>query len=201
MTLMDLGAERAGYFSQVPFLLLFGDNEHADAIHRGVHLNFDVLCAEVPPAPAAVTLPPAMGGQTDRERVALATTPCGNGCHDAYINPLGFALENFDGLGRLRTTDNGVAVDTTGTYPFADGTKSYTNAPELMEAMASTEMAHACMAKHIAGFGLQRELAATDAPLVGQLMSASLNEQASLKRLVTDLVAHPAFSTRNGGAS
>lgn len=201
MTLMDLGPERAGYFSQVPFLMLYGDNEHADAIHRGVHLNYEVLCAEIPPPPAAISLPPATGGQTDRERVAAGTAPCGNGCHDAYINPLGFAFENFDGMGRLRTTDNGVPVDTSSSYPFADGTRSFANAPELMNIMATTEMAHACYAKYIAGYALQRDLAAADTELVAQLMSASLNQGSSMKQLLLDLIAHPAFLTRNGGPS
>jgi hypothetical protein len=199
MTLMDLGAERAGYFSQIPFLLLYGDNEQSDAIHRGVHLNFEVLCAEVPPPPGDVPSISGVGGDTARERVTAGTSPCGNGCHDAYINPLGFAFENFDGLGRLRTTDNNVPVDTSSSYPFADGTRAFANATELMGVMASTEMAHACYAKHIAGYALQRDLAASDAELVGGLMSVSLNQQASLKDLVLNLVSYPAFSTRNGG--
>ncbi len=200
MTLMDLGPERAGYFSQIPFLLLYGDNEHSDAIHRGVHLNFDVLCANVPPPPGAVPALPAAGGSTDRQRVASATSPCGNGCHDAYINPLGFAFENFDGLGRIRSTDKGEPVDTSSSYPFADGTRQFANAPELMQTMASTEMAHACYAKHVASYTLQRDMAPGDAQLVATLMSDSLNQGASLKQLVLDLVADPAFSTRNGGS-
>lgn len=196
MQLTDLGPERPGYFAQIPFLLLYGLNEHSDAIHRGVHLNFDVLCANVPPPPGAVTLPAQQAGQTDRERIASGTRPCGNGCHDAYINPLGFAFENFDGLGRLRDTDNGIAVDTASSYPFADGTREYANAPELMEIMASTEMAHACYAKHIASYVLQRDIAASDAPLVGELMSASLSQAASVKQIMLDVIAHPSFLTR-----
>ncbi|HEU5075350.1 MAG TPA: DUF1592 domain-containing protein [Polyangiaceae bacterium] len=200
MTLMDLGPERPGYFSQVPFLMLYGDNEHADAIHRGVHLNFDVLCAEIPPPPDAVSLPAGEPGQTDRDRVAFGTRPCGNGCHDAYINPLGFAFENFDGLGRLRTMDKGVPVDTSASYPFADGTKTFNGAPELMEIMASTQMAHACYAKHVAGYALQRDIAVSDAPLVTELMTASMSEGTSVKQLLVDLIAHPAFSTRQGAS-
>jgi len=200
MTLMDLGPERAGYFSQVPFLMLYGNNEHSDAIHRGVHLNFDVLCAEIPPPPDAVSLPAQESAQTDRDRVTVGTRPCGNGCHDAYINPLGFAFENFDGLGRLRTTDKGVQVDTTASYPFADGTRDFAGAPDLMEIMASTQMAHACYAKHVAGYALQRDIAATDAELVSGLMTASMSEGLSVKQLLLELIAHPAFSTRQGAS-
>ncbi len=200
MTLMDLGPERPGYFSQVPFLMLYGDNEHADAIHRGVHLNFDVLCASLEPPPDAVSLGPPEPAQTDRERVTVGTRPCGNGCHDAYINPLGFAFENFDGLGRIRTTDKGYDVDTAASYPFADGTREFTGAPELMEIMASTQMAHLCYAKNVAGYALQRDIAVADADLVQGMMTTSLSEGASLKQLLVDLVAHPAFSTRHGGS-
>jgi len=200
MTLVDLGPERAGYFSQVPFLMLYGNNEHSDAIHRGVHLNFDVLCADIPPPPDAVSLPAAQPTQTDRDRVTVGTRPCGNGCHDAYINPLGFAFENFDGLGRSRTMDAGVPVDTSASYPFVDGTKTFTGAPELMDIMASTQMAHACYAKNVAGYALQRDIAVADAELVNGMMTTSLNEGASVKQLLAELVAHPTFSTRHGGS-
>ena len=67
--------------------------------------------------------------------------------------------------------------------------------------MATTEMAHACYAKYIAGYALQRDLAAADTELVAQLMSASLNQGSSMKQLLLDLIAHPAFLTRNGGPS
>jgi len=200
MTLMDLGPERAGYFSQVPFLMLYGNNEHSDAIHRGVHLNFDVLCADIPPPPGVVSLPEQEPAQTDRDRITVGTRPCGNGCHDAYINPLGFAFENFDGLGRLRTTDKGVPVDTGASYPFADGTQTFTGAPDLMEIMASTQMAHACYAKHVAGYALQRDIAASDATLVTDLMTASMSDGLSVKQLLLELIADPAFSTRQGAS-
>ena len=166
-----------------------------------MHLNFEVLCANIPPPPPAIEpLAAATGAETNRERTIAGTLPCGAGCHDAYINPLGFAFENFDGLGRLRETDSGSAVDTTGSYPFADGTREFANAAELMDAMASTQMAHACYANHIAGHAMQRDIAANDAALIEQLMNASLASGSSIKQLVLTLVAHPSFATRNGGS-
>jgi hypothetical protein len=69
-----------------------------------------------------------------------------------------------------------------------------------MNIMATTEMAHACYAKHIASYALQRDIAAADVPLINGLTSTSLAQAASLKQLVLDVVAQPAFATRNGGA-
>ena len=45
------GPQRVGYFSQLPFLTLYGFNAEPDSIHRGVTMNLDVLCAKLgPPA-------------------------------------------------------------------------------------------------------------------------------------------------------
>ena len=48
----DLGPQRVGYFSQLPFLTLYAINAEPDSIHRGVSMNLDVLCVELGP-PAA----------------------------------------------------------------------------------------------------------------------------------------------------
>ena len=76
-------------------------------------------------------LPEVMPGQTNRERVTAFTGKgtCGESCHGNYINPLGFAFENFDAMGQVRTMDNGKTIDTTGDYPFVDGTQSFMPAP------------------------------------------------------------------------
>jgi hypothetical protein len=179
--------------------MVFGNGSQSDAIHRGVHLNFEVLCAELdPPQIANLTLVTAQPDQTSRERVEISTGSCGQGCHDAYINPLGFAFENFDGLGRLRTEDSGKPVDTSSAYPFTGGTRAFSGAPELMSIMADNDMAHRCYAKHLVEFSLQRDLSAADEPLIDELAQLSMNE-ASIKDMIVELVKKPAFRVRGGG--
>jgi len=66
----DLGPQRVGYFSQVPFLSLYAFNAEPDSIHRGVTMNLDVLCAKLgPPAIQLPSIPPLMAGQTNRQRI------------------------------------------------------------------------------------------------------------------------------------
>ena len=66
----DLGAQRVGYFSQLPFLTLYGLNDEPDSIHRGVSMNLDVLCAQLgPPAAVIPPIPPLKPGQTNRQRI------------------------------------------------------------------------------------------------------------------------------------
>ena len=120
----DLGAQRVGYFSQLPFLTLYAHNDEPSSILRGVSMNLDVLCAQLgPPAAVIPPIPPLMAGQTNRQRIDTLTAGCGQSCHNEMINPLGFAFEHFDGMGQWRETENGgLTIDSSGSYSFADGT-------------------------------------------------------------------------------
>jgi hypothetical protein len=198
---VTLPPERPGFFTQLPFLILNSVNMVPDSIHRGVALNLDVLCAQVPLPVVNVSLPGVAAGQTNRDRVDSLTGEgtCGATCHGGYINPLGFAFENFDGLGQLRETDNGLPVDTSDTYPFVEGDITYSGAADLMQAMADGVQVHQCYAKHLAGFALQRDLDPDDQPLVDTLSSTSEAPGSSIKQLMLSLVTDPAFTTRNQG--
>jgi len=193
--------DRIGYYSQVPFLTLWGINNDPDSIHRGTKINIDTLCAvpgmpgaELPPVPAIAA------NQTNRERYTTLTAGCGGACHAQIINPIGFAFENYDGLGRTRSTDNGKPVDTKGSYPFAEGMKEFEGANQLMEIIASGKQAHECYAKRVASYALQRDLVESDRPMVESLGKISLETNASIKGVMLALVKENAFRTYVGGS-
>jgi hypothetical protein len=121
----------------------------------------------------------------------------GGDCHARFIDPLGFAFESLDGMGRERTTDNGQPIDTTGSYPFAEGTKDFANAGELMQILAQSPQAHTCYAKKVTGYGLQRDMLEVDRPLL-EALSVVSSEQ-SLKETIIALVQDPAFRVREEG--
>ena len=194
----DLGVARAGYFAQLPFLALHAFNEQPDPIHRGLTLNLDFLCAD--PGKPVANLPPIpmlMPGQTNREMITQLTGGCGQSCHTYYINPLGFAFESFDGMGRFRSTDNGRPVDTSSAYPFAEGYKPFADAAQLMQLMAGSKQAHACFAKKIAGYALQRDIVHGDVATLDALTEVSI-AGGSIKQVMLALVRDPAFHTRHG---
>jgi hypothetical protein len=190
--------ERQGFFTQLPFLISQSFDLTPDSIGRGAALNYDVLCADIPPDPATPISPPTpVTGSTNRERVTEVTADPGcAGCHHQYLNPLGFAFENFDGLGQVRDEDDGIPVDTTGSYPFVEGRLAFDDAPGLMRLLAESRQAHTCFAAHLAEFGLARELGPEDASLVDALAAASLDDQGSQQELVLQLVTSPAFTIR-----
>jgi hypothetical protein len=196
----DLGPERPGYFTQLPYLALHAFNAEPDSIHRGVTLNLDVLCAEPGAAiPDLPPVPPLAEGETNRERITTLTSACGGECHNYYINPIGFAFENFDGMGQFRETENGKPVDTASAYPFAEGVISFADAAELMQIMANGKQAHACYSKHLASYALQRDIVEADRPLLDTMAAVSMANAGSVKQVMIELAKNPTFTTRLGG--
>ncbi|MEN9676957.1 MAG: hypothetical protein RIS76_2853 [Verrucomicrobiota bacterium] len=115
--------QRAGIFTH-PFLLsTFAYHRSSSPIHRGVFLTRNVLGRFLKPPPMAIEFmddrfDPSL---TMREKVTeLTRKEACMGCHST-INPLGFSLENFDAVGRFRTTDNAKPVDAQSEYLTADG--------------------------------------------------------------------------------
>jgi hypothetical protein len=198
----DLGPERVGFFSQLPFLTLNALNGDPDPIHRGTTINLDVLCAPLgPPAADLPPIPPLEPNQTNRERISALTDGCGGVCHKKLINPVGFAFEHFDGMGQYRDTENdGLPIDSSGAYDFNEGTKTFSDAAGLMQAMASGKQAHLCYAKKLASFSLQRDIVKSDAALLDALAQVSLSADGSVKRVLTELVKNDAFRTHEEGA-
>ena len=120
--LLDTGG-RAGVLSHPYLMATFADAASSSPIHRGVFIARNVLGRSLRPPPSAqVPLSPDVHpGLTTRERVTLQTSPvpCAS-CH-GLINPLGFALENFDAVGRHRREENGRSIDATGRYQGLSG--------------------------------------------------------------------------------
>jgi cytochrome c553 len=115
--------ERVGILTHPYLLASFAYLDASSPIHRGVLLARSFLGRTLLPppeavAPVAADLHPKL---TTRQRVALQTKPAAcMSCH-ALINPLGYTLERYDAIGRLRDQDNGSPVDSTGSYLARNG--------------------------------------------------------------------------------
>jgi hypothetical protein len=83
-----------------------------------------------PPPPFPNTFSRQKGMPLSKQTRALPASPCTN-CHRNFF-PLGYALENFDPLGRWRTADGGDPIDASGA--MVDGTPFY-GAAELRKAL------------------------------------------------------------------
>jgi hypothetical protein len=117
------------------------------------------------------------------------------------INPLGFALEHFDGMGQYRDQENGgLQIDSGGSYAFSNGRQEFGNAAELMELLSSEQQTHLCFAKKMASFALQRDIVDADLPWLNKLAASSLSKGASVKEVMVELAKSDAFRTHLDGA-
>ena len=117
LTKVDLDpTQRSGLLTQAGFLSSYlGVGNEPDIIHRGVFIATRLLCKTLPPPDpkAAGTMIPNTPNLTNRQRVEMTTGKgtCGEACHNNLFNPLGFAFENYDAIGKYRTMDVGQTVD------------------------------------------------------------------------------------------
>jgi hypothetical protein len=135
---------------------------------------------------------------TNRERVEKTTGvgTCGAGCHSTLINPAGFAFEAFDAIGQYRTMDRGKAINSTGSYPFVDGAKSYTGAVDFARAIADGQQAHDCYTQNWVTYLNGRDPAAQEMPVVSWYALKSRAGQMSMKDLIVSTVTAENFLNR-----
>lgn len=168
-------------------------------VKRGDWLLRRVLGTPTPPPPPdAGSLPSdpnSFGGQTLRQRLDehKRNPTCAN-CH-LRIDPLGFPLEAFDAVGRVRDKyQDGTAVDVTG--EFADKT-TISGADGLLNYLASKEpQVMKTLSKKIVGYALGRTILASDLPLIDDMTAAGGN--ATFADLAVKVVTSRQFRNHQG---
>ncbi|MFT6396107.1 MAG: hypothetical protein ACJAYU_000850 [Bradymonadia bacterium] len=143
----DLADERVGILTQGGLLTTQALPTSGSPIHRGKLVRERFLCQPLPPPPPGISAdPPALDpGLTTRERFALhSTDPICAGCHD-LVDPIGFAFEQYDGVGVYRADENGLAIDTRGEIIGSRHTAAvFDGMNELATLLAESEDVHAC---------------------------------------------------------
>jgi len=194
----DLAADqRAGLLTQAAFLTVTGATDGSHPVKRGKKVFERLLCGELPPPPADVPPPkPASEGGTTRERFAEhGSNACATGCH-ANLDPLGFAFENYDGIGKFRTMDNGGQVDASGQFMLDGQMKKYQNARELVQALAGSETVRACFATQWLRFALRRFETEGDRASLDGIRGGFSRTGGNIKDLLVGVVGARSFRYR-----
>lgn len=199
-TKVDLDpTERSGLLTQAGFLSSYISGTEPDIIHRGVFIATRLLCIELPPPdPNATSLVEIQPNMTNRQRVETTTGKgtCGEGCHSLLLNPLGYAFENYDAVGKYRTTDQGLAVDASATYTLDGETRSFNNGVELSHLLADAKQTHKCYAQNLMTYLHGRRLVKEDEAIVDYYARLSRADMLSVRDLVVEIVTSDAFLTR-----
>ena len=161
--------ERTGLLTRAG--LLATGTHSTRPIKKGVFVREQLLCEPLPPPPDDVNaLPPVPDASSSTREVVETLTetdgsPCAS-CHEGLINPLGFATEGFDALGRPRTVEvlydsDGNPVGTTPvnsrtTVWLDGGWHNVSNADDLTAVLIDSGRVHACFARNTLRFSLGR---------------------------------------------
>lgn len=131
-------AQRAGVLTHPYLLARLAHPNITSPIHRGVFLSRNVLGGILKPPPEAIAFEDHKfdPNLTMREKVAEMTrnASCMT-CHET-INPLGFSLENFDAVGRFRTTDGGKPINPASDFLTTEGETLHLAGPRDVAAYA-----------------------------------------------------------------
>jgi hypothetical protein len=187
------GSPRVGLLSQVSFLALHAHPARSSATKRGKALRELLLCQRVPSPPANVDFSavenPDARLRTARERLDFhSQNPVCAGCHK-ITDPMGLALEQFDGAGRYRTTEKGVTLDVTGTL---DG-KAFTNIDGLGQALHDHPALPGCLVRRMYGYGTGGPLSRADNPAVTALSAAFAQAGYKVPELMRLIATSDAF--------
>ena len=191
---------RRGLLGQGSILTMTSVATRTSPVYRGRYVLTTFLNTPPPPAPPnvpsleesnkEVKVPKTVRAQLELHR---ANSPCST-CH-RVIDPPGFALENFDPVGKWRDTGaDGAPLDTAGV--LADGTK--VNGPiALQEAILSRPDAFATViTQRMMTYALGRKLEPSDMPVVRRIVKRVAQNNYRLSTIVTGIVESAPFQMR-----
>lgn len=187
--------QRAGVLSH-PFLMTgFAYHDSTSPIHRGVFMARNLLGRMLRPPPDAVSpLPPDVhADMTTRQRIDLQTAPdiC-NTCH-RMINPLGFTLENFDAVGRLRKQEKNKPIDTRGMYRSrTDETVEFNGARELAQFLAKSPEVHQAFVKQLFHHSVQQPILAFGTQTPERLTQQFAKDDFNIQKLLVAIATRAA---------
>lgn len=150
--------QRAGVLTHGSFMSSYANPQFSSPIKRGKWVRVRMLCQELPDPPANVPAPPPPSPDVStRERFQMHTDSAAcSGCH-VLIDGLGFGLENYDGIGKFRTMENGAVVDATGRVNKSDVDEEYEGGVELAALLAKSGQARDCLPTQWLRYAMGRE--------------------------------------------
>lgn len=195
---LPAGSSRGGLLTHASILTVTSNPTRTSPVKRGRWVLEQVLGAPPPPPPPdAPELPAdaqavASGSLRQRLEIHRANPSCAN-CHDK-MDPIGFAMENYDAVGRFRTKDGAFDIDSSGVLP--DGSK-FNNLADLKQILKkrSRDVAR-CMAEKMLIFAIGRGVEFYDRPTVNKIVESTEAKEYRFSALVKAIVASEPFRMR-----
>jgi hypothetical protein len=191
---------RRGLLGKGAILMVTSRADRTAPVLRGKWILENVL--GTPPPPPLANVPPlvasnAAAPRTLRERMELhRASPTCAGCHKV-LDPLGFALENFDGVGAWRGREAGLPIDASGL--LADGTKVDGVVALRNALVARSDIFVQTLTEKLMIYALGRGLQPYDMPVVRSIVRQAAKQDYRFSSLVMGIVTSTPFQNRVAG--
>ena len=194
------GASRGGILTHASVLTVTSNPTRTSPVNRGRWVLEQILGSPPPPPPPDVPEleedHEAITGTTLRERLEQhrEDPACAN-CH-AKMDPIGFALENYNAIGAYRTKDGELEIDATAELP--DGT-SFNGIADLKQILKDKKQQFVrCLVEKMLTYALGRGLEYYDRPTVDRIVTQLESEGYRSSVLITEIVKSDPFRLRRG---
>ncbi len=194
--------QRGGLLAQGSLLVTTSYPDRTSPVLRGKMLLNNILGLPIPPPPPGVQpleTKPGTIPATMRERLAQhRTNPSCNNCH-SVIDPLGFALENFDAIGGWRTKDEGGhPIDSTGTTLSGAKIEGLAGLRKLL--LSDPEQFPRTLTEKLMAYALGRRVEYYDEPAVRKIVRDAAPHDYRWSALILGIVESPEFQMRDPAA-
>ena len=190
--------ERGGILTHASILTLTSNPTRTNPVKRGKWVLEQILGTPPPPPPPNVPELEEKGELkgTLRERFEQhrKNPSCAN-CH-AKLDPMGFAFENYNAIGKFRTQDGGAKIDSSGVLPCGI---TFNGAKELKQLLASKKDLFArALAEKMTIYAIGRGLEYYDTSALNQTVAGLAKDDYRFSSLVTEIVRGDPFRMRRG---
>lgn len=195
----DEDSRRAGLLTHVSLLALHSHPGRSSPTLRGKFIREVLLCQDVPPPPGDIDFSmfaddAATSSNTARQRLeAHQADPACAGCH-SLMDPLGLALENLDGVGTERETENGEIIDASGEL----GGTTFEGPAELGATLAADPALAQCFVTTLYKYATGRDSVAGERELLDYLTESFAHSGYRLRSLLRLIVLSDGFRTTSG---
>lgn len=192
-------AVRRGLLGKGSTLTVASQPGRTSPVIRGYWTLATLIGVDPPPPPPNVpALPPrednaAGNGVSPTMREMLEehrTNPACQGCH-RLMDPIGFALESFDAVGRFRTTDNGAVIDGSGTLYDGSDIEGAADLNDFLLRYESSFLRN--VTQRMLTYALGRGMEYEDMPLVRKVQQEAAEDDFRFHALVSAVVKSAAF--------
>ena len=194
----EMNGKRGGILRQGSVLTVTSYPTRTSPVIRGKWILDNILGVPPPPPPAAVpALKESIGsGKLPPMRERLAehrTNPACSGCHQ-LMDPVGFSLENYDAVGRWRTSEDATMVDASGGLP--DGSK-FSGVSGLLRAVENRPDAFlTTFTEKLLTYSLGRGVEYYDAPAVRKIVRDARAKDLRFSEFIVGIAASTPFQMR-----